>query len=118
MPAGAVKPNKTRIRKTTMYVRASKDSNWELGAKLGMKGEALHYFSYALAEVKVEVEVDTKTGKVKILKVDGVPLADLKKEKPAGLFAELLSDCCNFETIESSPDIIMCLKCGKPCETH
>ena len=48
----------------SMYLHGSKDSNWELGEKLGLNGEALSMFSHALSEVQVAAEVDENIGKV------------------------------------------------------
>lgn len=55
--------------KTKMYLHGDKDSAWEIGKKLKLKGEALKNFMYALYEVEFLLEVDTKTGEYKILKV-------------------------------------------------
>ena len=53
--------------KTKMYLHSDKDSNYETGGELKLKGEALRNFAYALYEVEFELEVDTKTGEYKIL---------------------------------------------------
>lgn len=55
--------------KTKMYLHGDKESAYEVGEKLKLKGEALKTFAYALYEVEFLLEVDTKTGKYKILKV-------------------------------------------------
>lgn len=55
--------------KTKMYLHGDKESAWEKGKKLKLKGEALKNFMYALYEVEFLLEVDTKTGEYKILKV-------------------------------------------------
>jgi hypothetical protein len=52
-----------------MYLHSNKDNNWEIGKKLGLEGEALSLFRFALCEVELEVEVDTNTGNAKILKI-------------------------------------------------
>ncbi len=55
----------------TAYLHSSKESMYELGEKAGLDGEALHFFTYALCEVRVELEVDKQTGKAEIQSVDG-----------------------------------------------
>lgn len=42
---------------------------FEKGEKLGLTGEALSNFSYALSEVAVELEVNEVTGDAKVLSV-------------------------------------------------
>lgn len=56
--------------KKTVYLHADRDSMWELGEELGFEGDVLSFFSYTLCEVTFEIEVDTKTGKSKILSVN------------------------------------------------
>lgn len=60
--------------KTKMYLHSNKDSNYELGESLGLEGEALRKFAYALSEVAFEVAVDPGTGDTTIITVDGKPL--------------------------------------------
>lgn len=55
--------------RTKMYLHGDKESAHEKGKKLKLKGKALETFTYALYEVEFLLEVDTKTGKYKILKV-------------------------------------------------
>lgn len=55
----------------TIYVHKDKESNYDLGRKLGLTGEALEMFCYACLEVKLTVEVDPKTGLATITHVDG-----------------------------------------------
>lgn len=55
--------------KTKMYLHGDKESARETGKELKLKGEALKNFLYALYEVEFLLEVDTKTGEYKILKV-------------------------------------------------
>ncbi len=54
-----------------LYLHSDKDSNYDLGAQLKLSEEAMNNFRFALSEVAFDIEVDTKTGKYKILKVDG-----------------------------------------------
>jgi len=42
----------------TAYVHGSKDIMWERGTELGLTGEALSKFSYALSELTVSLTVD------------------------------------------------------------
>jgi hypothetical protein len=60
-----------------VYVHGSEDSMYGMGVDLGLEGEALEVFSYTGYEVKFDCEVDTKTGVVYALAVDGTKL-----EKP------------------------------------
>ena len=48
----------------TLYFHRNRESNYELGRELGLKGEALDRFRY-LGDVGVELDVDCETGKVK-----------------------------------------------------
>ena len=57
--------------KTKMYAHGNKESNLEGGINLGLTGNALNTFMYALYEVEFEVDVDECTGNVTILKVNG-----------------------------------------------
>lgn len=57
--------------KTKMYLHSNKDSNYELGEKLGLKDDALRRFAYALSEVEFEVGVDPGNGDVTVLMVNG-----------------------------------------------
>ena len=61
--------------KAKVYLHSSKESMWELGEKLGLKGEALGMFKYACCEVEVEIEV-SESGEEKIIKVDGREVKD------------------------------------------
>lgn len=54
----------------TVFLHSSKDSMYDAGYKLGLRGEALRLFSFTCYEVKIELEVDTETGNSKIVKVD------------------------------------------------
>lgn len=65
---------KGKVR-TKMYLHGEKESNYELGEKLGLSEEAIKNFAYALYEVEFEVEVDTKTGDYTIIAVNGRKLA-------------------------------------------
>jgi len=53
-----------------MYLHSDKESNYEKGEELGLTGEALKNFAYALYEVKITLKVDTETGKYEILKAE------------------------------------------------
>lgn len=55
-----------------MYLHSSKESNYELGKQIGLRGNALKYFVYALYEVMFDVEVDPETGAATIVAVDGM----------------------------------------------
>ena len=59
-----------------LALHGSKESNREDGKELGLKGEALSRFCYALYEVIFKLEVDTETGDYKILTVDGKRLIE------------------------------------------
>lgn len=57
-------------KSVTVYVHGSKDNMIEAGIKLGLTGKALDMFKYACSEVKVQLQVDMKTGEAIITKVD------------------------------------------------
>lgn len=59
---------------TTLYLHGEDESFYSIGEELGLTGEALIMFSGALYEVEFEVEVDTNTGIINILSVDGCKL--------------------------------------------
>lgn len=54
-----------------IYASADQDSNWNLGEKLGLTGEALSLFSFSGCEVKLTMELDAETGSTTIVAVDG-----------------------------------------------
>jgi len=54
--------------KTVVYLHSDKESMYEHGQELGIKDKALNEFCYCCYEVGIHIEVDTKTGKYKILK--------------------------------------------------
>lgn len=56
--------------KAVAFLHSSKESMYDLGQKIGLVGEPLDKFMYALYEVKFEIEVDPKTGNAKIVSVD------------------------------------------------
>lgn len=60
--------------KITVYLHSSKESNYETGKQAGLEGDALEYFMYACYEVKVDLDVDKKTGQAKIVAVDDCKL--------------------------------------------
>lgn len=45
------------MTKTTIYAYVDRDTAWEKGEKLGLKGEALRMFSH-FNEIKLEIEID------------------------------------------------------------
>ena len=58
------------------YASASRESMYAIGeTKLGLSGESLDYFSFALTEIKVELEVNLSTGAAEVVAVNGVLLA-------------------------------------------
>jgi hypothetical protein len=56
---------------TEVFLHASKESMYNQGHAMGLKGEALNNFMYACYEVKLKLEVDEETGEAKIIGVDG-----------------------------------------------
>lgn len=52
-----------------IVLHSDKDSNFEKGEEIGLTGEALSKFSYALYEVEFEVEVDMETGETSVISV-------------------------------------------------
>ena len=63
-----------------MYLHSSKEGNIQYiteELEIELSEEALHNFMYALYEVEFDVELDTDTGDVRILKVNG---RELKEE--------------------------------------
>jgi len=66
----------SNITKTTkVYVHGSKESMYDEGVKLGLSGEALHYFTFTGCEVELEILVDMNTGDSTIIAVDGKPVS-------------------------------------------
>ena len=59
--------------KITCYVHSTKESMWEKGEQIGLQGEALDLFKYALCEVEFVLDVK-KDGTYEILSVDGQEL--------------------------------------------
>ena len=57
--------------KTRVYLHSDKETMWELGERLGLKGDALSMFRHALTEVEIELIVDPLTGLADITAVDG-----------------------------------------------
>lgn len=55
--------------KRTVYLHSSKETMCDYGKEFGLEGEALDNFMYCCYEVAISLEIDTKTGKYKILKV-------------------------------------------------
>lgn len=54
------------IRKK-LYLHSNKAGNYETGIELGLTGEALRNFGYALYEVGLDCDIDTETGDVVIV---------------------------------------------------
>lgn len=50
-----------------MYLHSDKDNNYDKGEELGLSDKAMQNFKYALYEVECDVELDTVTGKTRIL---------------------------------------------------
>lgn len=57
-----------------VYLHSSKDEMYATGEELGLTGKALEEFMYTCYEVEIGLEVDEKTGKSKIVSVDGQKL--------------------------------------------
>ena len=55
--------------KKTVYLHGSKEEMFDLGEELGLEGDALSNFGYALYEVGLELEIDTGTGDYTIVNV-------------------------------------------------
>jgi len=56
--------------KATTYLHSTKEQMYDLGLSLGLVGDALHHFMFALSEVKFEIDIDEKTGIARILLVN------------------------------------------------
>lgn len=67
--------------KITVYAHSNKESAREAGAKAGLVGEALHFFSFAANEVKLVMDVNAKTGEAKIIEVNGRRLCENHQTK-------------------------------------
>lgn len=63
------------ILKTKMFLHSDKDTNRDMGEKLGLSDEALGRFIYACYEVEVDLEVNEQTGEARIVAVDGRAVA-------------------------------------------
>lgn len=61
---------------TTMYIHGSKESNYDEADELDLTGNAREKFIYSLSEVALDVEINTTTGEVMIMAVNG---SELKK---------------------------------------
>jgi len=57
-------------KRTKMYLHSNKDDNWEKAQALGLEGEAVRHFRYALNEVEFELDVDMTTGEIEVLSAD------------------------------------------------
>lgn len=60
--------------KTTFYLHSDKESNYQKGEKLGLTGEALKKFAYALCEVTIKAEV-ADDGTCEIISIDGMKVS-------------------------------------------
>lgn len=45
-------------KRAIAYIHSDKESMWEKGEKLGLKGEAISLFRHALCEVTVDIDVN------------------------------------------------------------
>ncbi len=61
--------------KVKMHLHSDKENNLYQGEKIGLIGNALNNFIYALYEVEFEVDID-KDGNTTILKVNGRELKE------------------------------------------
>jgi len=53
-----------------LYAHISKESCYEVGHKLGLRGEVLRLFTYAGTEFKLTMDVDEATGRAVVTHVD------------------------------------------------
>lgn len=60
----------------TAYVHADKHDMSITGEQIGLIGDTLGMFIHALAEVEIDLEVNTKTGLAKIVRVNGQELKE------------------------------------------
>ena len=60
--------------KTNVFLHSDKETMWNKGEELGLDGKALEKFMYTGYEVKIEVEVDIKTGEAFATYIQGVKL--------------------------------------------
>jgi hypothetical protein len=65
-----------------VYLHASAEHMIETGEKLGLTGEVLRMFRHACTEVEVTLDVDTNTGLVTIIAVDGRPVTKMTTPIP------------------------------------
>lgn len=66
--------------KATVYVHCDKETMYEKGQSLGLTGQALDKFMYACYEVKLDLEVDEKTGLARITHVDDRQVSILQRK--------------------------------------
>lgn len=64
----------------TAYVSASKEAMYNLGEKIGLAGNPLEVFRWALGEVEITLDVDPKTGLAEIIAVNGQKLGRKETE--------------------------------------
>lgn len=53
-----IDPPQTWPKTVTAYAHSSKESMWDEGEKLGLKGEALSLFKHAIGEVEFKLSVN------------------------------------------------------------
>ena len=58
-------------KKVKVFIHSNKDEMYETGKKLGLTGQALAKFKYALMEIPVDIEVNPLDGSYVIKRVDG-----------------------------------------------
>lgn len=61
--------------RTTIYANSGKDSMYEKGEELGLKGDALSAFAYTASEVEIEVRVDRESGRCLAETINGVAIS-------------------------------------------
>ncbi len=59
-----------KFKEVTVFIYNDKDYMYNVGLDLGLTGEALHLFKYALSETKFKLKVDMETGIAEILGVN------------------------------------------------
>lgn len=60
---------------TTVYIRSNKDTNYEIGERIGLTADAIRVFDMALFEVALGIEVND-FGDVKFRTVNGKKVED------------------------------------------
>ncbi len=57
-----------------VYLHSSKESMYDKGVNLGLKGDALNKFMYACYEVELTLDIDRTNGEYNIVAVNGLPV--------------------------------------------